>query len=149
MPTFLTTLLGILFIGMYVPLAMAQPRSLIELSFVMHDDVITCKHFPRYWTPVRGFHRSPVNFPHKGQWRGTLMFSFICSWISGWVNNGEAGDLGRHHAHNDVIVMDISASISTQSTCFSVGSTYFKVFISFYIYGRYSPVATEICNVTF
>ena len=41
-----------------------------------HDDVIKWKHFPRYWLFVRGFHRSPVNSPHKGQWRGALMFSF-------------------------------------------------------------------------
>ena len=31
-----------------------------------HDDVIKWKHFPRYWPFVRGIHRSPVNFPHKG-----------------------------------------------------------------------------------
>ena len=43
--------------------------------------------------------------PHKGQWRGTLMFSFICAWINGWVNNGESGDLRRHRARYDVIVM--------------------------------------------
>ena len=24
------------------------------------------------------YHRSPVNSPHKGQWRGALMFSMIC-----------------------------------------------------------------------
>ena len=35
--------------------------------------------FPRYWSFVRGIHRSPVNSPHKGQWRGTLMFSLICA----------------------------------------------------------------------
>ena len=39
-----------------------------------HDDVIKWKHFPRYWPFVRGIRRSPVNFPHKGQWRGALMF---------------------------------------------------------------------------
>ena len=50
--------------------------------------------------------RSPVNSPHKGQWRGALMFSLICARINGWVNNGEAGDLRRHRAHYDVIVMD-------------------------------------------
>ena len=33
--------------------------------------------FPRYWNFVRGSHRSPVNSPHKGQWRGALMFSLI------------------------------------------------------------------------
>ena len=61
--------------------------------------------FSRYWPFVRGIHRSPVNSPHKGQWRGALIFSLICSWINGWVNNGEAGDLRRHHAHYDVIVI--------------------------------------------
>ena len=70
-----------------------------------HDDVIEWKHFPRYWPFVRGIHRWPVNSPHKGQWRGALMFSLICAWINGWVNNGEAGDLKRHRAHHDVTVM--------------------------------------------
>ena len=44
---------------------------------------------------VRGSHRSPVNFPHKGQWRGALIFSLICAWMNGWINNREAGDLRR------------------------------------------------------
>ena len=48
---------------------------------------------------------SPVNSPHKGQWRGALMFSLICAWTKGWVNNGEAGDLRRYRAHYDVTVM--------------------------------------------
>ena len=74
-------------------------------SLLVHDDVIKWKHFPRYWPFVQGIHRSPVNFPRKGQWRRALMFSLICVWINGWVNNGEAGDLRRHHAHCDVIVM--------------------------------------------
>ena len=69
-----------------------------------HEDVIKWKHFPRYWPFVRGIHRSPVNYPHKGQWRGGLM-CFICVWINGWVNNREAGDLKRYCAHYDVIVM--------------------------------------------
>ena len=41
-----------------------------------HDDVIKWKHFPRYRPFVRGIHRSPVISPHKGQWRGALMFFF-------------------------------------------------------------------------
>ena len=53
-----------------------------------------------------GIHRSPVNSPHKGQWRGALMFSLICSWINDWENNRDAGDLRRHHAHYDVIVIN-------------------------------------------
>ena len=60
-------------------------------------------HFPRYWPFVRGIHRSPVNSPHKGQWRGALMFSLICTWTNVWVNNRHAGDLRRYGAHYDVI----------------------------------------------
>ena len=52
-----------------------------------------------------GNHRSPVNSPHKGQWRGALMFSLIYAWINGWVNNHETGDLRCHHTHYDVTVM--------------------------------------------
>ena len=63
------------------------------------------EHFPRYWPFVRGIHLSPVNSPHKGQWRGALIFSLICVWINGWVNNHEAGDLRRYRAHYDVTVM--------------------------------------------
>ena len=50
-----------------------------------HDDVIKWKHFPRYWPFVRGIHRSPVNSPHKGQWRGALVFYLIHAWTNGWV----------------------------------------------------------------
>ena len=70
-----------------------------------HDDVMKWKQFPRYWPFVRGIHRSPVNSPHKGQWRGALVFTVVCARINGWVNNREAGDLRRHRAHYDVIVM--------------------------------------------
>ena len=70
-----------------------------------HDDVIKWKHFLRCWPFVREIHRSPVNSPHKGQWRGALMFSLICVWINNWVNNREAGDLRRYRAYYDVSVM--------------------------------------------
>ena len=47
---------------------------------------------------------SPVNSPHKGQWRRTLMFSLICVWTNGWVKTRDASDLRRHHAHCCVTV---------------------------------------------
>ena len=43
-----------------------------------------------------GTHRSPANFPHTDRWRGAFMFSLICAWTNGWVNNQDAGDLWRH-----------------------------------------------------
>ena len=55
--------------------------------------------------PLCGEFTVPVNSQHKGQWRGALMFSVICVWINGWVNEREAGDLRRHRGHYDVIVM--------------------------------------------
>ena len=56
-------------------------------------------NFPRH-------HQSPVNSPHKGQWRDALKFSLICAWTNGWLNNRDAGDLRHHHAHYDLSVMD-------------------------------------------
>ena len=51
------------------------------------------------WPFVPGIHWSPVNSPHKGQWRGALMFSLICAWANGRVSNPDAGDLGHHDDH--------------------------------------------------
>ena len=82
-----------------------NPTDIYGCTYLSHDDVIKWKHFPRYWPFVRGIHRSPVNSPHKGQWRGALKFSLICARINDWVNNGEAGDLRRNRSHYDVIVM--------------------------------------------
>ena len=85
------------------------PPSLVRnkaLYHWIHDDVIKWKHFPRYWPFVRGVHRWPVNSPHKGQWRTALIY-FVCVWINDWINNRETGDLRRHRAHYDVIVLFI------------------------------------------
>ena len=85
---------------------------LLSEGLLIHDDVIKWKHFPRYWPFVRVIHRSPVNSPHKGQWRGALMFSVICVWINSWVNSGEAGDLRRYRAHCDVTVMHVGIKVN-------------------------------------
>ena len=55
-----------------------------------------------------------VNSPHKGQWRGALMFSLICAWINDWVNNHETGDLRRHRGHYDVNIMRFSEHVSSK-----------------------------------
>ena len=82
------------------------PESMLT-NHQWHDDVIKWKHYPRNWPFCAGNSPVPVTSPHKGQWRGALMFSLICVWINGWVNNREAGDLRRHRGHYDVIVMEI------------------------------------------
>ena len=101
-------------------------------SFIRHDDVIKWKHFPRNWPFVREIHRSPVNFPHKGQWRGALMFSLIYAWINDWVNNREAGDLRRQHGHYDVIVM-VAMIMSWHKNTTGVTSTLWGKFIGHWL----------------
>ena len=55
--------------------------------------------------PLCGEFTGPGEFPTQSQWRGALMFTLICVWINGWVNNHEAGDLRRHRGHYDFNVM--------------------------------------------
>ena len=76
---------------------------------------IKWKYFPRCWS----FVRSPMNSPHKGQWRGTLMFSLICTWIHGWINNHEAGELRCHRTDYDVTVMKMHSPISSIVSVFN------------------------------
>ena len=45
---------------MLVKCALGHTIYVINL-FPYHDDVIKWEHFPRYWSFVRGIHRSPVN----------------------------------------------------------------------------------------
>ena len=79
----------------------------IHISWWRHQ----MENFPRYWPFVRGIHRSPVNSMHRGQCRGALLFTLMSVWINGWVNNGEAGNLRRHHAHFDDIVKCINLNM--------------------------------------
>ena len=44
------------------------------------------------------------------------MFSLICKWINGLVNNREAGDLRRHRAHYDVTLMIADQTLNLQNT---------------------------------
>ena len=56
---------------------------MLPIAFdIIHDDVIKWKHLPRYWPFMMGIHRSLVDSPHKGQWRGALVLSLICAWTN-------------------------------------------------------------------
>ena len=67
-------------------------------------------------------------------WRGALMFSLICFWITGWVNTREAGDLRRYRAHYDVTVMWKCIKMSTiffRPLCLSESIAWFNVNMTF------------------
>ena len=90
-------------------------NSSLSSKSASHDDVINWKHFLRYWPFVRGIHRSPVNSPHKGQWSGALMFSLICVWTNGWLNNRDAGDWRRRRPHYNITVIPTRLSFFIQT----------------------------------
>ena len=83
----------------------------IQWNLLIHDDVIKWTQFHVLLALCAG--NSLVNSRHKGQWRGALMFSLICAWINGWVNNHEAGDSRCHRAHYDITVMKGSVTTGT------------------------------------
>ena len=80
-----------------------------------HDGIIKWNNFSSYWPFVRGIHWSTGNSPHKGQWRGALMFSVICAWAKHWVNNRDAADLRRHRTHYDVTVVYAQALVDKEA----------------------------------
>ena len=82
----------------------APPITTRLIMCLGHDDVIKWTHFPSYWPFVRGNHLSPVNSPHKGQWRGALIF-LSAPWINSWTNKRDTVDLRRYRAQYDVTVM--------------------------------------------
>ena len=69
------------------------------------DDVIKWKIKSALIALCEGNPPVTGGFPHKGQWRGTLIFSLICAWTNGLTNNRDPGDLRRHRARFDVTVM--------------------------------------------
>ena len=71
-----------------------------------HNVVIAWKYFPRYRPFVRGMHRSPVNSLHHASDVELWYFLWSVPSINSWVNNREAGDVRRHRAHYNIIVMD-------------------------------------------
>ena len=71
--------------------------------------------FPRYWefTCHRGI---PCT---KASDAELWCFLWSAPWIKGWVNSREAGDLRRHRAHYDVIVMTAASLIYLVFWCIS------------------------------
>ena len=51
---------------------------------------------------------SPVTGEFPTQRPVTRSFDVSLIWLNAWVNNHEAGDLRRHRAHYDVIIIEIS-----------------------------------------
>ena len=61
-------------------------------------------------------------FPSQRAVTQSFDVSLICAWTNGWVNNRNAGDLRRHRAHYDVIIIGIifSEKLNATVSTFSV-----------------------------
>ena len=66
----------------------------------------SCGNIFRVPGPSRGNPQGTGDSPNKDQWRRGLMFYLICAWTTVWANTRDAGDLRRHRAHNDVILIN-------------------------------------------
>ena len=85
-------------------------RNMIWPSSPYHVIWYTCLHHQmETFSALLAFceGNSPVTgeFPSQRPVMWSFDVFFHCVWINGWVNIREAGDLGRHCAHYDVIVM--------------------------------------------
>ena len=69
---------------------------------------------------------------HKGQCREALKFSLICTWINGWVNSREAGDLIRYRAHYDVTVMSLTQNKCDASHANHINCLFFGLLLVMY-----------------
>ena len=71
----------------------------IKINNQYHYDVIKWKHFPRYWTFVRGIHQSQLDSPHKRPITRAFGFPLLIVWTDGWTNTRLTDD-SRHHVGN-------------------------------------------------
>ena len=78
------------------------------------------------------------------------MFSSICVWINGWVNNREAGDLRCYRAHYDFTVMNFVDNIcpvfSIMYNRYIFVNTPCEMFLSNGLVFRSTPPKWEACT---
>ena len=54
------------------------------------------------------------------QWHGALMFSFICAWTNGWVNNRAPGDLKTNRVIKKKFVINLFRLTTKKSSKLSI-----------------------------
>ena len=100
-------------IAIWVYLLMAA-RASTGTVITTHDDVINMFHGTG---PLCGEFTERRWIP---QWRGALMCSLICAWTNSWANNGDAGDLRRHHAHYHGVIAMHAGPVNVRGQAFSL-----------------------------
>ena len=140
------------YFGIYFPRCFATRE--------IYNKITHSRALKQFVTWLYTYTRSPVNFPHKGQWRGALTFSLICAWTNGSANYRDAGDLRRHQANYDVTVMiwrsgthrwivrepDLPKS-HTELTCYGTGRVFIVIAIRWCVNDIHWHCCTlQVCN---
>ena len=100
-----------------------------------------------------GNHQSRVDFPHRGQWRGALMFSLMCASRNGWANSRDAGDF-RRHCVTDLIPLtslwwtEVSKLFDTPGIIQLSGAEFIEFSQNSLIFWCYSPPWCAMCKAT-
>ena len=80
----------------------------------------------------QGSYWSLMDSPHKGQWRGALMFSLICAWTNGWTNNQDADDVSPLWRHcNDILEKPTVCHLARQLSVWRLVRVY--IVLSFFV----------------
>ena len=79
--------------------------------------------------------------------RSFRMFSLICVWVNGWVNNREAGDLRRYRAHYDVTLIVLAIASASKVTLNNVDGIFTRTNEILWGYHRHNK--TEIDKTMF
>ena len=96
-----------------VSINMRKVRNKLWLDFLIWYNMMTSSNgnIFRVTDHLCGEFTSHRLIPHtKASDAKLWFFLWSAPWINGWVNNGEAGDLGRHRTHYDVIVVSFILS---------------------------------------
>ena len=126
-----------------------------QLNFIQIHDIM--KSWNRNIFRVTGtlwgesIYRWPMDSPHEAQWRGALMFSLICTRINGWVNNRDAGDMRRHRAYYDVIVISLFHCTVHQTIIYLRDVFYirWRIYVALAIYRSHFFSKIIKCGVSF
>ena len=90
---------------------------------------------------MRGIHRSPVDCPQKGQWRGDLIFSLICAWTNSWATV-ETPVIWDAIA----LIMTSPENFTTQWKCFNNSLFHYEVLVLTQELSKTNEASCSLCD---
>ena len=86
-----------------------------HVIYIIHNGIVTWKHFPHHWLFVRGIRRQLVDFLHKGPIMQSLMIVLL-AWTRCWIHRPVDSDLRCKNLRVTVMIRKL-LSILKVNTC--------------------------------